>query len=417
MDPVVLAYAFPVALIFAYYVVQSRRTEARSRFVLAQAKEAGMTEPASLHPVIDPTRCVGCGACVRACPEGQILGLVGGRAALIEPSSCIGHGACRAACPLDAINLVFGTATRGVDIPHVSETFETNVSGIFIAGELGGMGLIRNAVEQGRQAIEAVRARGRARNPGMMDVVIIGAGPAGISASLAAIERGLSYATLEQDTFGGTVAHFPRAKLVMTSPAKLPLIGEMPFREVRKEKLLSFWYEAARKTGLLIHESERVEAIEPYGEGFQVQTTRGVHFGRSVILAIGRRGTPRRLGVEGEHLEKVVYRLVDSEQYRGQRVLVVGGGDSALEAAASLAEVDGTQVTLSYRSAAFSRSKPKNRQRVDNAVNTGSLQLMLSSSVRCIAPDVVELEHDGKSIRLANDAVIVCAGGILPTAF
>lgn len=337
-NPVMGVYVLIFGIIWSVYIGLRGRAEARSRARKAAAAEAGLLEPASLHPVIDPSKCVGCGACVRACPEGDILGMINGKAELVEPSHCIGHGACKDVCPRDAIALVFGTEKRGVDIPDVGPDFQTNVPGIFIAGELGGMGLIRNAIEQGRQAIDSVRKRGGRRSSNAYDVVIIGAGPAGFSASLAAIEHRLRFLTIEQDSFGGTVAHFPRGKLVMTAPATLPLVGKLKFKEVRKEKLLSFWQDVARKTGLKINYGEQVEAIKQFGSEFEIQTTRASYRTSSVLLAIGRRGTPRKLEVDGEDQAKVVYRLIDPEQYRKQHVLVVGGGDSALEAAASIAE-------------------------------------------------------------------------------
>jgi thioredoxin reductase len=135
------------------------------------------------------------------------------------------------------------------------------------------------------------------------------------------------------------------------------------------------------------------------------------------LLAIGRRGTPRKLAVPGEELPKVVYRLVDPDQYIGQEVLVVGGGDSALEAAASIAEVSGTQVTLSYRGPAFGRAKPKNRQRVAQAADRGNLKLLLSSNVSEINQDLVTLELGGTQLTIKNEAVIVSAGGVLPNEF
>ncbi len=157
--PITAVYAVAVGIIWALYVVLRRRSEARSRATKEEAAEAGLLEPASLHPKFDPAKCLGCGACVRACPEGNIIGLINGKAELVEPAHCIGHGACREACPYDAITLVFGTERRGVDIPHVRPDFQTNIPGIFIAGELGGMGLIRNAIEQGSQAIDSIRKR------------------------------------------------------------------------------------------------------------------------------------------------------------------------------------------------------------------------------------------------------------------
>lgn len=416
-DPVISLYALGFALSGGLYIALRRRAEGRNRATKAAAAEAGLLEPASLHPKIDPSKCLGCGACTRVCPEGDILGMINGKAELIEPSHCIGHGACKDACPYDAITLVFGTEKRGVDIPNVHPDFQTNVPGIFIAGELGGMGLIRNAIEQGRQAMDSIRKRSGHRPANGYDVIIVGAGPAGISASLAAEQYKLRYLTIEQDSFGGTVAHFPRGKLVMTAPATLPLIGKVKFKEVSKEKLLKFWEGVAHKAKLRISYAEQVETITRSKHAFEVRTTRGSYVTSSVLLAIGRRGTPRKLGVEGEDQEKVVYRLIDPEQYARRHVLVVGGGDSALEAAASIAEQPGTVVTLSHRSEAFSRAKLKNRERVETAKRSGRLNVLLQSSIKSIGHHDVEIEQMGRRLKIRNDAVIVCAGGILPTAF
>lgn len=415
--PLMSVYVLAFGVFGALYIGLRRRADARNRARKAAAVEAGLREPASLHPEIDPIKCLGCGACVRACPEGDILGLINGKAELVEPSHCIGHGACKEACPYDAITLVFGTERRGVDIPDVGPDFETNVPGIFIAGELGGMGLIRNAVEQGRQAINSVRKLGRRRSPGGYDVIIVGAGPAGFSASLAAIEHKLRFLTIEQDSLGGTVAHFPRGKLVMTAPAVLPLVGKLKFREVRKEKLLSFWKDVAQQTGLKVNYGEQVEAVVGIGPEFEIRTSRASYRTSAVLLAIGRRGTPRKLEVDGEEQVKVVYRLIDPEQYRQQHVLVVGGGDSALEAAASIAEQPGTVVTLSHRSKSFSRAKAKNRERIRAAEKAGRLRVLFQSSVKRINRHDVDIDQQGRNLRIRNDAVIVCAGGILPTAF
>jgi thioredoxin reductase len=346
----------------------------------------------------------------------QVLGVVGGRAELVSPTDCIGHGACKTACPTEAITLVFGTERRGVEIPVLSPKFETNVPGIFVAGELGGMGLIRNALEQGRQAVEAIHASRRSGGA-QLDVVIVGAGPAGFAASLTALSRRMKYVTLEQESLGGCVFQYPRGKLVMTAPAHLPIIGKINFRHTSKEQLLEFWREAERRSGVKISYRERVERIEPERDGFKVYTSKGSYSARSVLLAIGRRGTPRKLGVPGEELPKVVYRLIDPEQYAGQNVLVVGGGDSALEAAASIAELGNTSVVLSYRGDAFGRAKQANRMRVSSATQNGSLRVMLSSNVKHIDADEVSIEQTGHLHRVANDAIIVNAGGILPTEF
>jgi thioredoxin reductase/NAD-dependent dihydropyrimidine dehydrogenase PreA subunit len=416
----IAVYAAPFMLIMFWYLRRHFRFEKISREVHFEAKEAGLLEPASLHPIIDPVRCLGCGACVRACPEypqHTVLGLINNKAQLVNPTECIGHGACKSACPVDAITLVFGTATRGIDLPVLHPNFETNVPGVFIAGELGGMGLIRNALIQGIQAVQAIQKRNQ-RAPGQrLDVLIVGAGPAGMAASLTAKSLNLTYRTIEQESLGGCVFKYPRGKLVMTAPVDLPLVGRFHFRQTSKEALLKVWTEIMQREQLRIQTNERMTSMEGDGDGFVVRTTKAAYRASTVLLAIGRRGTPRKLAVPGEELPKVVYRLVDPDQYIGQEVLVVGGGDSALEAAASVAEVSGTQVTLSYRGDAFGRAKPKNRQRVAQAADRGKLRLLLSSSVSEINHDLVILEQGGTQVAIKNEAVIISAGGVLPNEF
>jgi thioredoxin reductase (NADPH) len=393
-----------------------RRADAE---MLAVSREAGLHEPASLHPVVDPNRCFGSGACVKACPE-EALGIVDGKATLVNAAACIGHGACVTACPSQALSLVFGSETRGVDIPVLNAQFESNVPGIFIAGELGGMGLIRKATEQGRQAMQAVRAKvaaSQAQAP--LDVVILGAGPAGISAGLSAMSNQLRYALIEQEAeLGGTVYHYPRNKVAMTAPAKLDLVGTMSLgKEVPKEKLLSFWHEVVQKTGLKFQFGEKLETITHQDDGtFIVKSSKASYHTKAVVLALGRRGSPRKLKVPGEEQAKVVYRLIDAEQYRGQRVLVVGGGDSAVEAVLAVAAEPGTSAALSYRGEALARVKPANRQKLQDAEKNGRIQVLWQTQVQRIDTEHVLLTGPEGDITLPNDAVIVCAGGELPTA-
>ena len=326
----------PLTVPLLIYLYKRKRHQKIAEETWHEAVASGLTEPATLHPVFDPNLCLGSGGCYKACPE-QAIGIIDGKGVLVSPALCIGHGACATSCPVGAIKLVFGTETRGVDIPQLKPNFETNVPGIFIAGELGGMGLIRKAVEQGRQAMDSISKRGRAKTP--HDVVVIGAGPAGISATLAAKHHGLRCVTLEQeDTFGGSTLHYPRGKLVMTAPMNLPIFGKVNVKEISKEALMKLWEDVVAKTGIKINFSERMEKIERQGDAFSIVTNRASYLTRSVLLSIGRRGTPRKLDVPGEELEKVVYRLIDPEQYRGKHVLVVGGGDAALEAAVAISQ-------------------------------------------------------------------------------
>ncbi|MDO9236818.1 MAG: NAD(P)-binding domain-containing protein [Aquabacterium sp.] len=418
LSPVYLSvYAAAAGIAVGLHLLLAGRKRQAAERALSESKQAGLHEPASLHPVVDPNRCFGSGACVKACPE-EALGIVNGKATLINAAACIGHGACVTACPTQALSLVFGTQTRGVDIPSLSKEFESSVPGIFIAGELGGMGLIRKTAEQGRQAMTAVRKRvAQSQSAAPLDVVIVGAGPAGISSGLSAIHHKLKYSILEQEaSLGGSVYHYPRNKIAMTAPVKLDVVGSMSLgTEVQKEALLTFWHDIVAKTGLTFRFGERLESIDQQEDGsFLVRSSKGQYHAKAVLLALGRRGSPRKLDVPGEEQSKVVYRLIDAEQYRGQHVLVVGGGDSALEAAIALAEQPDTTVTLSYRSKAFGRVKDKNRQKLKQMQGMDKVNVLLESHVLSIEAHQVCLSGPGGDLSLRNDSVIVCAGGVLP---
>jgi thioredoxin reductase (NADPH) len=416
----ILIYAVVFAfcgLVIWLYLRSLGKTTQKTETKIERAKEEGVHEPVSLHPVINPDMCINSGACMIACPEKDIIGIRNGRAALINASNCVGHGACFHACPVEAISLVIGTEKRGVDLPHVNQQFESNVPGIYIAGELGGMGLIKNAVEQGQQAVEYLVKSGVNHMDGYHDLVIVGAGPAGISASLAAKKHGLDCLTLDQDSLGGTVFTFPRSKLVMTAPMHLPLYGQVKLFNTSKSELLTLWNEVLTKHQINITELTKVEEIKKDSVGFVLLTNRGVEIKtQRVLLAIGRRGTPRKLGVTGEIQEKVAYRLLEPELIKGEKIVVIGGGDSAVESAMLLMEQN--EVILSYRQDAFARIKVKNRELIQKAITEGKIQAMFSSNITEIEPQHIQIKtSDGNVLRLDNDRVYIFAGGELPTQF
>lgn len=405
-------------LIVVGYLFRNAKNSKKTLKKVAQAKEDGLFEPVSLYPHIDLNQCIGSGACITACPEKDILGIANGVATVINTSNCVGHGACFHACPVEAISLRIGTDTRGVDLPHVSQDYETNIKGIYIAGELGGMGLIKNSAEQGQLAMENIVKSGKKSKSGNLDVVIVGAGPAGIAATLSAKEHGLRTVTLEQESLGGTVFTFPRAKVVMTAPMNLPLHGKVRLFDTSKDELLALWHQVIGEHQLDIRENTRVDKIVPQSDdSFKILTNTGDELiCNHVLLALGRRGTPRKLGIPGEESQKVAYRLLEPERISGKKIIVVGGGDSAIESALLL--VDQNEVILSYRQDKFSRLKPKNRESIHQAITENKLKVLFNSNLKSISDAEVEIQlgSDAPEI-IPNDLVYIFAGGVLPTKF
>ncbi len=401
------------------YWLWTRRLSQREREALATLEEMaalGEVVPDTIHPVIDVDRCIGSGSCVRACPEQNVLAIVHGQAKLVNPLACVGHSACLRACPVDAIRLVFGTAERGVELPIVNEHFQTQRPGVYVIGELGGMGLIRNAVRQGRQAADHVASAGRRGCNGAYDAIVVGAGPAGISATLRLMEAGASAILLEREALGGTIMHYPRAKIAMTGVLDFALIGRVRRRTLSKEELIEIWRSIVARTRMPIQTGVLVEGVSEEVDGmWRLDTSVGPVRAANVLLALGRRGTPRKLGVVGEEQAKVHYRLLEPEAFRSQHVLVVGGGNSAVESALSLADLGGcASVSISYRRGAFARCRADNRRRIDEYIARGAVRPFLPSEVIRINSKDVVLDAGGRQGAIANDAVIVQIGGTAP---
>ncbi len=392
---------------------RQRAASARHDDLLALGDEA---VPASLHPEISLDECIGSGACARACPEGDILAITDGRVRLVNPLACIGHGACAAACPVSAIRLVFGSATRGVELPKLTPTFETSQRGVYIAGELGGMGLIRNAVEQGRQTAEAIVRSGRAAPADGVDAVVVGAGPAGIACALTLLAHQRNVLIVEQERFGGTIAHYPRAKVVMTGSFELPGYGKVRRKTMSKEQLLELWHDLRERTGLPVREGVRVDKLTRAGDSWVVEAEAFRQRTANVVLALGRRGAPRRLGAPGEELAKVSYRLIEPEPFAGAHLLVVGGGNAAADCALALANFGGcASVALSYRRPELARLRPSVRQALERAFAEHKVRPLLATEVVEIEAEHVRLSGPGGIEVVRNDHVIVQIGGQAPS--
>jgi len=411
--------------VFRYWLGHKKRETA----AVAAAEHGKLYSdgPKAQHPHINLESCIGCGTCVDACPEGDVLGLLNGKVAIVKGYKCIGHSLCADVCPVGAITMVMAKASASADMPALTPEYETSIPNLFIAGELGGLALIKNAVNQGRECVDLITSRlpelrevNQSVNghSDVLDVIIVGAGPAGISASLRATENKLTHLTLERESVGGTVSKYPRQKLVMTSPVEFPLYGKFNKTQLSKEELLGLWEKVIARADLNIKTNVCVEAIRREDDGlFDVKTGNGTFRSRSVVMALGRAGTPRKLGVPGEELPHVLYRLIEADHYTDSNILIVGGGDSAVEAAMGLANQKGNKVTISYRKGEFSRLKDRNTKRIEEYMKSKRLEVLFNSMPTEFRKGSVLLDAGGAIRELPNDHVWIFAGGIPPTEF
>ncbi|HAZ13145.1 MAG: hypothetical protein A2X86_20885 [Bdellovibrionales bacterium GWA2_49_15] len=406
-------------------VAKKNRKNKNAVRTLVKNQNSNLNEPVSLHPEINPALCVGCGSCVNACPEGEILQLINHKSSLVSPTKCVGHGACEQSCPFGAIDLVFGTKTRGMEIPRISPDFETNIPGLYIAGELGGMGLIRNAVKQGRlAAYHAISKLKNVKRTTDVDIFIVGAGAAGFSATLAAKEHHCTYRVIDQNTFGGTIYNFPRQKVVTSHPLDLSLAGQVKFKSniVQKEKLLEIFSQIVERNQLVISEKENFISLKKLGNDiFSIETSKGVYTAKKVILCMGVRGTPRRLGLANEDLPKVAYSLIDPSDYQNSAIAIVGGGNAGLEATQYLSKQSlKNKVHLIVRGGpedAFSRANEQNQKLIRELEKKKQITIHYNSAVQTIEKDFILVKKFSHDLKLQNNFLFIFTGAEVPFKF
>lgn len=406
-----------------FVVLAGRALWTRPRTASGSSEAPDVRPPERIRlPQIDAMTCLGCSACVDACPY-DVLALEAYVAKVARPQDCCGLTTCEERCPNGSLVVHDGEPID--DRPAVTGTLESaDVPGLYLAGDLTGMPLIRNAINQGAVAVQSAVASGRAAHGDMLDLVIVGAGPAGLSAALQAKKEGLRFVMVDQGDLAQSIQSFPRGKLVFDQPLTVPLVGDLWLAESTKEELLRHWTRIVRAQALPLHTHHRVTSIVRDPGGFWVSCVRPdegtVQFSAAqVVLAIGRRGTPRRLPgpIDPSMEDHVFYSLADARSFAQRRCLVVGLGDVAMEAALALSYAPGTTVTVVARGDDFRRGKARNIEAMRTAEAAGRLEIRWNSAVESIVSQTAVVRSGESSTPVPTDAVFVLIGSIAPWEF
>ena len=465
---------------------QSEVEKAGTRFIdLAKLKAEGPTYP---HPVIDPVLCIGCHACVEACPH-DVLAIVNGVSTPIALDQCMEDTGCTVECPTSPKACIVINGTKKIPprkVPARNQRLMTNVPGIYMVGDVSGVPLIKNALNEGAQVIDFVieDLRNQGENPkAEYDVAIIGIGPAGLSATAIAKQRGLKYIAVEQDKVVSTIQNYPAGKYVFFKPDTVQPKGGVPLDGPgnQKEVILGWWMSSMMQNGLQINEDESCKDIKTQDGVFLVTTEAGklkektTYAARAVILAIGNRGTPMKLRVPGEELKmrvqpgpvvarhcpqcgqarmgrqvfcvrcgqklpvrtpgpiddtKVKYKLSDPDDYVAKKCIVVGAGNSSIEAAVDLTgfKRDGNniaftrnnEVTLVVRSDFKGDLKLGNKMNIYDCMDAGKIKVLFRTEIKEIKENevvLIDVRTKEEKARLANDYVFALIGGEKPTKF
>jgi thioredoxin reductase (NADPH) len=368
-------------------------------------------EGKKMYPAVNRAVCVGCGACVQSCREKDVLAVIHGKSTLINPLACRCRGDCERNCVSGGLKLVEYGSKLKVRVPWTDKNFESNIKGIYIVGSLTGAGLIKEAINQGRSAVNHIMKG--VFPPALPTVLVVGAGPAGLSAMLSCRKFGLPVLCFEKEHTANTIRNFPKKKIVMAEPVEMPLAGPLWVGDTDRETLLKAWEGILEKAGACIATSSRLEMIERKERRFLVTISGKAYDCDKVILALGNRGVPRKLGVPGEDGANVFFNLLEADEFSGSAVTVSGAGDSAIEASLAL-QKNGCRVTLVVRGDGFPKAKARNVERIGSAIAAGEIRVRFNSRLLEIGGDFVVITGPDGAARQANDSVFVLVGGELP---